>query len=495
MNNIMPTITTDFYFAASPIFVLCIGAVVAMLFSAHSKLSHAKMGELIVYLTLAAAGTLLPFVSKGETTLFLDGAYLSDQVFGFSRLVVIYVALLVALMVSASSLRKQFFRPEMASIYLIVVCGLLVLVSSMDLISIFIGLEMSSIGLYALVGYIVITPKSQEGAMKYFVLGSVSVAFLLFGFALAYAATGSLNISEIFSSAKNLSGSAQQLMSLGVIFIVVGLGFKFALAPFHIWAPDAYESAPTAITAFMATAAKAAILLLLLRVIMESRFLMNELWRPSLTLLALASIMLGNIMALAQASLKRMLAYSSIAHSGYMAIGMAALGGSDDLFTNKAILFYILFYTVISIGAFAIIQFLESEKTQNIQLQDLAGLAKKQPWAAFGLAVFMFSFAGLPPSVGFMSKLFIFKAALSQGMIFLVLVGVLGSAISLYYYLRVIVFMYMKPAQEVSIITTHRSPVLFVLAGVMVILTLVFGTIAPSLGLERMKEYVIAVGP
>ena len=372
------------------------------------------------------------------------------------------------------------------SIFLMALMGTLVLVSADAVISAFIGLELSSIGVYALVGYVRVNRLSQEGAIKYLLLGAFGTALFLFGVALLYAGTGTMRISEMVAA---LSLSADEhWIRLGGLMTMVGLGFKLALAPFHLWAPDAYESAPTSITAFMATASKITILVLMLRFIAEGLSVMSDVWLPQLFFLAAVSMILGNVMALVQSSLKRMLAYSSVAHSGYMAVALCAMGSGGNVIPVSAVLFYLSIYSLVSLGAFFIIMWLESDGRDNLQLDDLAGMAKRHPWVCAALSIFMFAFSGLPPTAGFISKFFVFTVAIRADLVGLVLIGVLGSVISLFYYLRVIVKMYMnEPALAVEPFQPNASRMMTAMVGSIAVLIILFGTVLPGSAMSWME--------
>jgi NADH-quinone oxidoreductase subunit N len=437
----------------------------------------AIFGLLLVGLlsAIAAAWTTGPQV---ETT-FLSGSYLGGDLSRFGQIVILAIALVVTLLFHETYLKAAFFRGEIASLFAMVVAGMLVMVTSEEMVTLFVGLELSSIGLYALVGYLHPSRRSQEGAIKYFVLGSFAAALLLFGFGLLYAATGSMRLSEIVEVIPKMAD--HNWVRLGVLFSLVGLGFKLALAPFHLWAPDTYEAAPTGIAAFMATSVKVMILVVAVRLFGNSLASTYDVWLPALMFLAMVSMVLGNVMALVQTSLKRMLAYSSIAHSGYMAIAICAIGGASADFPVAAVLYYILGYAVVSLGAFGVLMFLEAEGRDNLMLDDLSGLSKTNPWAAFSLACFMFSFAGMPPTVGFIGKLFVFKAAIDSQLYGLVLIGAVGSAISLFYYLRVIVKMYMsQPLVIGEALVPKRSFVGSILLVAALFLALLMGTILPG---------------
>lgn len=487
MNFSFPDITTEFYLAALPVLILCAGAIIAMLQSVYKSVS----GENSIFVVLIASliGSLVATLTTGPgiETAYLEGSYLAGELATFGQAAILIIALVISLMYRDTFLKAKFFRGEIACLFMMVVAGMLVMVASEELITLFVGLELSSIGLYAIVGYLNPSRRSQEGAIKYFVLGSFAAALLLFGFGLIYAATGTMRLSEIVEAVPKLVNN--HWIAVGTVFTLAGLGFKLALAPFHLWAPDTYEAAPTGITAFMATCVKVMILVVAMRLFAGGLSPVFEVWLPGLMFLAVISMILGNIMALVQTSLKRMLAYSSIAHSGYMAIAICAIAGSSAEFPVAAILYYLTGYAIISIGAFAVLMWLENDGNDNLQLDDLAGLAKQHPWAAAALATFMFSFAGMPPTVGFIGKFFVFNAALANQLYSLVIIGVIGSSISLYYYLRVIVKMYMtEPGKVAAPLTPTRSPIMVLVLTVCLALALLLGTILPGPAMRLMKS-------
>ncbi len=482
-----PTITREFYLAAMPVLLLCAGAIVAMLQGVFKKIG----GGTAVFgvMALAMLGALVTTFTGAPAveTSYLDGAYLAGDLGRFGQATILVIALVVALLYRDTFLKPRFYRGEISALFLMIVAGMVVMVASEDIVTLFTGLELSSIGLYAVVGYLNPSRRSQEGAIKYFVLGSFAAALLLFGFGLLYAATGSLRLNEIVDAVPKMVD--HNWVRVGVVMTLAGLGFKLALAPFHLWAPDTYEAAPTGITAFMATSVKVMILVVTMRLFAGSLAPLYDVWLPALMFLAIISMILGNIMALVQTSLKRMLAYSSIAHSGYMAIAICAIGGASATFPVAAILYYVVGYALVSLGAFGVLMWLENDDNDNITLDDLSGLSKKHPWASFALAVFMFSFAGMPPTVGFMGKFFVFNAALTSQLYSLVIIGVIGSSISLYYYLRVIVRMYMSEPIKVAVpLNPTRAWVTTVVLAVALILNLLLGTILPGPALQLMNK-------
>lgn len=485
MNFSFPTITTEFYLAAMPVMILSVAALVAMLQSVYRSVGNANAVFGVSVASMLAALVSVLIGRPAVETAYLGGTYLAGELTAFGQMTILVLALLVTVLFRDHFLKARFFRGEIASLFLMIVAGMLTMVASEDMVTLFVGLELSSIGLYAVVGYLHPSRRSQEGAIKYFVLGSFAAALLLFGFALLYAATGSMRLSEIIEALPKIADHSW--VKLGLLFSLAGLGFKLALAPFHLWAPDAYEAAPTGITAFMATSVKVMMLIVTMRLFAGDMSQLYDAWLPGLMFLAVLSMVIGNIMALVQTSLKRMLAYSSIAHSGYMAIAICAIAGTGAEFPVASILFYLVGYAIISIGAFAILMWLESEENDNLLLDDLAGLARKHPWASFALATFLFSFAGMPPTVGFMAKFFVFNAAIVNKLYSLVIIGVIGSSISLYYYLRVIVKMYMEePAKVVAQVAPRRSLVTTAVLAAAILLTVLLGTVLPGPALRSL---------
>lgn len=476
----LEAIPSNFYIAAAPFFIISLASLVTVLFPSFNGKNQTP---LYIFTLLTLLGAFFALASHTVRDSFWNGAFVVDNLSLLSQGLIVGTGLILTILFKETSLSDRFFTCESVSLFLLTMLGMMVMVSSSELVTLFVGLELSSIGIYVLVGYVYPNRSSLEGAMKYLVLGSFASAFLLFGFALMYAASGTMNLSEL---GQKLELSNSIWVQLGALFTLVGLGFKLALVPFHMWAPDAYEAAPTGITALMATSVKVMILVLALR-LSQGIGLYSDQWFPVLFILASLSMIVGNVLALVQSSLKRMLAYSSIAHSGYMAIVLCAMGGSSEL-AYQAIIFYLIAYTLTTILAFGTLMWLEDTTRQNLQLSDLRGLVKKHPWAAFSLSAAMFSFSGMPPTVGFFAKFFVFNAALRESMYVLVLMGVVGSVISLYYYLRVIVTMYMQKAtdSDFSLFPRRSIPTSLILGGTCLAI-FVFGTLLPEQVLVSLK--------
>lgn len=326
--------------------------------------------------------------------------------------------------------------------------GMLTFIWSNDLIITFVGLELMSLCLYVLIAISAESKLSKESAFKYFVLGSFASAIMLYGISFIYGTAGSTFLPELKMAGASLI-STNRLFLLGFVLLLVGVLFKISAFPFHAWTPDVYQGSPTPVTGFMATGVKAATLAFFLR-LMSSQTLVAERAWPLIDVmqwLAALTILVGNVGAFRQTSIKRMLAYSSIAHSGYVMIGLIAAGiGGENLVGASGVLFYIFAYALMTIGAFGVLSMLETRDDHDVSVDDIRGLAKSRPLVALAMTVLLLSLAGIPPTVGFFGKLFLFSAAVKQGFWWLAFWGVVGSVISVYYYLRPVVAMYMQDA-------------------------------------------------
>ncbi len=328
--------------------------------------------------------------------------------------------------------------------------GMMTLASSADLMVLFIGLELMSIALYVLIGLGHEQKFSKEASFKYFILGSFASALLLYGIAFLFGSTGTTQIYDIGVQSAVLMGR-NQLFFVGVCMVMIGICFKISVFPFHAWTPDVYQGAPTSVTAFMATGVKLVMFAVFVRLALNHFFWGNHKLVLILQILAIATMVVGNFSALLQENIKRVLAYSSIAHAGYMMIGIVVTANSHTPEAATAVLFYVLSYSVMNLGAFAIVSLIEKEERGHQNISDYAGLGFKYPFLGLAMTVFMLSMAGMPPTVGFIGKFYIFSAALKDGYVWLAVIGVINSLVSAYYYLKVIVSMYMKePLHEVK---------------------------------------------
>ncbi|MGE5568834.1 MAG: NADH-quinone oxidoreductase subunit N [Rhodospirillales bacterium] len=363
----------------------------------------------------------------------------------FFRLLVILAGLLVTL-VSFSYLRREEAESgEYYALLLYSVAGQTLMVSAAELIVLFIGLEISSIASYVLAGYLRREKLANEAAAKYFLLGSFATAFLLYGIALTYGATGTTRLSGIAQALSDLRMAAAGILTgTAAALMLVGLAFKISAAPFQVWAPDVYQGAPSPVTAFLAAGPKAAAFAVLLRVFMTAFAPLTGRWLAIVWSLSLLTMIAGNFAALLQTNIKRLLAYSSIAHAGYVLVAVTAHSEEGV----EAAMFYLAVYVFMNIGAFAVVAYFARKGERYVEIEDLAGLGERQPVIAALFAVILLSLIGVPPTAGFLGKFYIFKAAIKAGLVWLTVLGLLNSAVAAYYYLRLIVIMYMKEPGE-----------------------------------------------
>ncbi len=391
---------------------------------------------------------LLALVQLGrEPFLAFQGMVIADAFAAFLVALFAFSGLMAIIMAAGYLHDQGIEQPEYYILLLFLVPGMMLMARVADLIMIFLALELFSIPLYVLAGFARPAPQSEEAALKYFLLGAFAAGFMLFGIALVYGATGSTALPAIIEAVA--AGQTQRTLLLaGSALVLVGLGFKVAAVPFHMWTPDVYHGAPTSVTGFMAVAAKAAGFAVLLRLfVLVFPHLGTELV-PVFWALAALSMSLGNIVAIAQRNIKRMLAYSSIAHAGYMLMALVAFG--HETLAPKAVaavLFYLVAYALATFGAWSVVIVLERKSGRGLNLDDYAGLARQHPWLAAAMAVFMLSFTGVPPTLGFFGKFYLFQVVLEAGFPGLALLGVLTSLVSAYYYLRLVMFMYMRPGE------------------------------------------------
>lgn len=425
---------------------------------------------------IAAAGWILG--GSGMAQQAFDGALIFDGISTLVGLVIIFVTAMGLIYSRENFSTNSQLYSEFVFLMLNAAAGMLLVTWAQDLMFFFVGVEMLSLCLYIMIAISAEGRVSKEAAFKYFVLGSFASAILLYGIALIFGTVGSTNFTEIATQAPQLVTSSR-IFLVGLAFVVLGIGFKVSLFPLHAWTPDVYQGAPTPVTAFMATGVKAAVFVILLRLIKTDAFSADQAsrlvdvlqWMAALTMLA------GNIAAIMQNNLKRMLAYSSVAHSGYIMIGLivAAVGGDETLGTSSVI-FYLLGYAAMTLGAFGIISILEQDEDSSISVDDLKGLAKRSPWLAACMSLFLLSMAGIPPLVGFFAKFFIFAAAIKTGFLWLAIWGVVSSVVSVYFYLRPIVQMYMREDEGLPVAKER-----FLSAGaisVAAVLVVVFGVAA-----------------
>jgi NADH-quinone oxidoreductase subunit N len=430
-----------------PEMIVTASAVIALLLGAFGR--RAIFGTLAGGVALLGSGLALLFTVSlwNASTGIFNNLYTIDNFGTFFKGLALIVAILVTLLSLRYVEREDILKGEYYALLLFGVLGMMIMVSSTHFVTIFIGLEVMSIAIYVLCGLLSGNPRSAEASLKYFLLGAFATAFLLYGMALIYATTGLLDVREIAGYLVSGNFRLTPLFMIGLAMLVVGFGFKTASVPFHMWTPDVYEGAPTSITAFMATGIKAAAFGAFLRVFYTAFLPLLGAWSGMLWLIAVATMTVGNITALVQDDVKRMLAYSSIAHAGYILIAFVI----GDRFSAAGILYYILAYTFMNIGAFAVVILLGQKDAQRTGIEHYAGLAGRHPVIAAAMTVFLLSLAGIPPLAGFMAKFYVLSAAIRAEYYWLAVIGVLNSVVAVYYYLRVVMYMYFRePAGEMG---------------------------------------------
>lgn len=450
----------------APELIICLAGVVVMLVDAFARPDQRWVtGSIsLAGLFAAAAATIWLWLSWGGASQAFNGMIVLDELrLGFT-LVFLVVSVLTVLISMVWVENEKLPAGEFHSLLMFATAGMLLMASGGDLVIIFLGLEILSIATYVMAGFRRSDVRSNESSLKYFILGSLSSAFLLYGIALTYGATalisglpGTTNVAEIATRLND--AQYPPLLFAGAAMMLVGFGFKIATAPFHIWTPDVYEGAPTPVTAFMAAGPKAAGFASFMRVFLFGfpfvtaantaiSAQLHSTWILALVALAILTMTIGNVVAIVQNNVKRMLAYSSIAHAGYALVGFIAAGAASSIDQRNAaitaVIFYLLTYAVMNIGAFAVVQLIAREGDRRTEVEDYNGIGFRSPVLAFSLSLFLLSLLGMPLTAGFIGKIMVFRAALDQGYVILVVIGVLNTAISAYYYLRLIIVMFFR---------------------------------------------------
>jgi NADH-quinone oxidoreductase subunit N len=450
-----------------PEVIVSIAGVIVMLVDAYARPTQRWItGSISLLGLLAAAGSaILLWVSGANGVQAFNGMIVLDDLRVGFTMVFLIVSALTVLVSMAWIEGERLPAGEFHSLLLFATAGMMLMAAGADLVIIFLGLEILSIATYVMAGFRRTDVRSNESSLKYFILGSFSSAFLLYGIALIYGATtthaGLAGTTNIYEIARRIPDSQfPPLLFAGAAMMLVGFGFKIATAPFHVWTPDVYEGAPTPVTAFMAAGPKAAGFAAFLRVFLfafpfvvatannEVGFQVHKAWLSSLTVLAIMTMLVGNIVAIVQNNVKRLLAYSSIAHAGYALVGFVAAGAAGNMDQRNAavtsVTFYLLTYAVMNIGAFVVVTLIARSGDRRTEVEDYNGIGFKSPVLAFSLSLFLLSLLGMPLTAGFMGKIVVFREALRQGYVGLVVIAVINTAISAYYYLRLIIVMFFR---------------------------------------------------
>lgn len=478
----------DYLLALLPELILCIWGMIVLVAGVWKKEEEARPGAddlgvlaLIGILLAALANGFLYTVSQTGG----NGMVVVDRFHLFANWVFLLAGAMSILISLAYVTRQRLQSGEVYSLMLFAVVGMMIMGATHDLIIIFLGLEVMSISIYALAALNRRDRRSAEAGLKYFLLGAFSTGFFLYGIALVYGATGSTNVATI-SQAIMGAAYVETLLYFGVALLAVGFGFKVAAVPFHMWTPDVYEGAPAPITAFMATGVKAAAFVAFLRVFMVAFDSVYESWYDILWWLAAITMVVANLIALVQGNVKRMLAYSSIAHGGYLIVALVAA----NQMASAAMLFYLLIYTLMNIGAFAVVISVAHQGEDRLQVEDYAGFGWQQPMLAISLTVFLLSLAGFPGTGGFMGKIFLLQGAAESELFVLLVILVMTTLVSYWYYLRVVWYMWMREAPGPDAHAAVVAPLpmrVALLVGVALILYL---GIFPGVALEMVETSV-----
>jgi NADH-quinone oxidoreductase subunit N len=437
---------------ALPEMVLLAGAGALMIVDLLVKDQRRRLSSLLAQLILLACAAATLFVlsgTGGRLVYAFHGLFVADAMGHLLKLAA-YVAVSAALAYSRLYLLDRgLLRGEFLTLLLFALLGMMVMISANSFLSLYLGLELLSLCLYALVALNRDSAASVEAAMKYFVLGALASGLLLYGMSMIYGATGTLSITEVAQQIENLtatSSSSRTLLVFGLVFVVAGLAFKLGVVPFHMWIPDVYHGASTAVTLVLGTAPKLAAFAMAMRLLVNGMLGLAADWQQMLAIMAVLSMAIGNLAAIAQANLKRMLAYSTIAHMGFMLLGLLSgvVGGNwlNAADAYSAAMFYTLVYVLMSLGAFGMLLHLSRAGFECERLEDMKGLNRRDPWAAFLMLLLMFSLAGVPPTAGFYAKFSVLSAAVQAGQVWLAVTAVLFSLIGAYYYLRIVKLMY-----------------------------------------------------
>ncbi|WP_300086902.1 NADH-quinone oxidoreductase subunit NuoN [uncultured Nitrosomonas sp.] len=479
----MDFLLPDFTPAYPEIFLLFMVCVV-MLADLFAGKKNRYLAFYLSLLTLAGAALVTCGVASSDIRYTFFGMFVGDAMSDTLKLL-IYPTVAAVLIYSRSYISARgLLRGEFFSLSLFATLGMMVMVSANHLITLYLGLELLALSLYAMVALQRESAIATEAAIKFFVLGALASGFLLYGMSMLYGATGTLQLPELAKVIQ--SGKADhEIFIIGLVFVVAGISFKLSAVPFHMWAPDVYEGAPTAVTLFIGSAPKFAAFGFVMRLLVEGLGDLVADWQGMLVILAVASMAVGNIVAIAQQNIKRMLAYSTISHMGFVLLGFIAAGENG----YSASMFYVIAYVLMTLGAFGIILLISREGFEADKISDFKGLNQRSPWLAFMMLLVMFSMAGIPPMIGFYAKLSVLQAALEAGYIWLVVVAVVLSLIGAFYYLRIIKFMYFDIPEEVQpILFRPDVKVLISLNGLAIILLGMFPQMLMGLSLSAIQH-------
>ena len=440
------------YTVAWPEIFLLIMACVVLVVDVYLKDEERNATYVLSQLSLLAAMLLISLKGSDARVIAFNGTYVSDGLANVLKLFILGIVTMVFVYSRQYLQQRNIFKGEFYVLGLFGALGMMIMVSAHHFLSLYLGLELLSLSLYAMVAFDRDNPRASEAAMKYFVLGAIASGMLLYGMSMIYGSTGSLNIADV-SQAIAQQKESNVVMIFGLVFMIIGLSFKLGAVPFHMWLPDVYQGAPTIVTSYIASAPKIAGFALFIRLIVEGMGGFVHDWQGMLIIMSVLSMALGNIVAIAQTNLKRMLAYSTISHVGFIMLGL--LSGTPEGYS--AAMFYTLTYALMSLGGFGMIILLARTGFEAEDINDFKGLNQRSPWFAFMMLIVMFSMAGVPPTVGFWAKLSVLEAVINVDMLWLALVAVFFSIIGVYYYLSVVKVMYFDEPEDTAPIVQQRD--------------------------------------
>jgi NADH-quinone oxidoreductase subunit N len=428
---------------------------------------------LLTLASLAVTAALTVTMHNPAPVYTFDGSFVSDTMGDVLKVFVYLVSAVVFIYSRKYLLDRNIFKGEFYVLGLFAVLGMMVLISAHSMLTMYLGLELLSLSMYAMVAFHRDSKDATEAAMKYFVLGALASGMLLYGMSLLYGITGTLDIGGVHTAVAGLDASKKIVLGLGLVFVIVGMAFKLGAVPFHMWIPDVYHGAPTAVTLVIGTAPKLAAFAMVMRLLVEGLGDMHDQWQDILMIMAILSMAIGNVIAIAQTNIKRMLAYSTISHVGFLLLGI--LAGSQVGYS--ASMFYAIVYALMAMGGFGMIILLSRAGFEADKLSDFKGLSQRSPWFAFIMMILMFSMAGVPPTIGFYAKLSVLQAVVNAGFTWLAVVAVIFSIIGVFYYLRIIKLMYFDKPEDTQPIESSADMKLVLSANGLGILFLGF---APS---------------
>jgi NADH-quinone oxidoreductase subunit N len=453
-QNLFQFDTSTLVFALPEIFLLS-SIVVILLIDVFLKKSFKNityyLSQIAIFITALLSYSL---IGNGEQIIF-SGSFIHDDLAAIFK-VAMMVASIVVLVYSRTYLYiHNLFKGEYFVLVLLAILGMMVMVSGYSLLTLYLGLEILSLSLYTLIAIARSRANAVEAGLKYFVLGAIASGLLLYGMSMIYGINGSLNISEIaqFASGASLQSSQQLILNFGLVFIVIGVAFKLGAVPFHNWVPDVYQGSPTSVTMFLSSVPKIAAVAMLIRLLIDGLGSLQDYWSDLFIALAILSIGVGSLVALMQSNIKRMLAYSTISHIGFILLGFA----TGTMTGYGSAVFYVFTYVLMSIAAFGVVILLNNKGFESELISDFKGLGKRSPWFALMMLIIMLSMAGIPPFIGFYSKFFILQQVVNSGFIELAIIAVIFAVISAYYYLQIIKSMYFDESDNTSPISSSMD--------------------------------------